>query len=70
MSYFKGSIVVKLLRKVITDKFQYEMKIISITGDNNDDFIKFLLNQVCDDVLSKDIKKCDLEIHINILLSK
>ena len=70
MSYFKGSIVVKLLRKVITDKFQYEMKIISMSGDNNDDFIKFLLNQGCDDVLSKDIKKCDLELHINILLSK
>ena len=69
MPYLKGSILIKLLREMRKDKFQVEMKIISITGENDEDFIKFLRSEGCDDVLSKDIRKSDLEKQINFLLN-
>ena len=69
MPYLKGSVVVKLLQDVRKDKFQSEMRIISISGDNNKDFINYLLNEGCNDVMSKDIRKRDLEEQIDILLS-
>ena len=70
MPFLKGSAVVNLLREIRKDKFQTEMKIVSISGDNNEDFIKYLKKQGFDHVLSKDIKKRDLEDQIQILLSK
>ena len=69
MPYLKGSVVVKLLQDVRKDKFQAEMRIISISGDNNKDFINYLLNEGCNDVMSKEIRKRELEEQINILLS-
>ncbi len=61
MPYLNGSSLIRLLVSLRKDKFQSEMKIVSISGNNDESFIEYLKKEGCYDVLSKEIKKSDLE---------
>lgn len=67
MPYLNGSNLIKLLILLRKEKFQLKMKIVSISGNNDESFMKYLKTEGCDDVLSKEIKISDLENLINKL---
>jgi CheY-like chemotaxis protein len=71
MPYLKGSEVARMLKNFMNQfSFQRSMKIISISGGNDQDTIMNLRASGCDDVLSKAITKKDLETVVNSVLTK
>lgn len=71
LPYINGSSLIRLLVSMRKDKFQSEMKIVSISGNNDESFIEYLKREGCYDVISKEIKKSDLEkLFNNLFLSK
>jgi CheY-like chemotaxis protein len=60
MPYMKGSFVIRELKRLKAEGFHKNIKLVSISGNTGSEFIKFIIETGCDEVLSKDVRKNDL----------